>query len=95
MTVAFDDWALSVVQGVFFEFLACNLRHNTTEGTHFNRGMSGDGWMSAGVANVLYFNKHGDGQAANRKCTAHTRHRTRVRAQVPVGLPWSRQVLQL
>ena len=33
----------------------------------------------------------GDGQAANRKCTAHTRHRTRVRAQVPVGLPWSRR----
>ena len=32
----------------------------------------------------------GDGQAANPKCTAHTHHRTRVRAQVPVGLPWSR-----
>ena len=37
----------------------------------------------------------GDGQAANRKYTAHTRHRTRVRAQVPVGLPWSRRFLQL
>ena len=35
-----------------------------------------------------------DGQAANRKCTAHTHHRTRVRAQVPVGLPWSRRFLQ-
>ena len=32
----------------------------------------------------------GDGQAANRKCTAHTHHRTRVRAQVLVGLPWNR-----
>ena len=31
----------------------------------------------------------GDGQAAKRKCTAHTCHRTWVRAQVPVGLPWS------
>ena len=29
----------------------------------------------------------GDGQAANRKCTTHTRHRTQVRTQVPVGLP--------
>ena len=29
----------------------------------------------------------GDSQAANRKCTTHTR-RTRVRTQVPVGLPW-------
>ena len=37
----------------------------------------------------------GDGQAANRKCTAHTRYRTRVRAQVPVGLLWSRRFLQL
>ena len=31
----------------------------------------------------------GDGQAANRKCTTHTRHRTRVRTLVLVGLPWS------
>ena len=37
----------------------------------------------------------GDSQARNRKCTAHTRHRTRVRAQVPVGLPWSHHFLQL
>ena len=27
--------------------------------------------------------------SANRKCTTHTRHRTRVRTRVPVGLPWS------
>ena len=33
----------------------------------------------------------GDGQSANRKCTEHTRHTTRVRAQVLVGLPWSRR----
>ena len=37
----------------------------------------------------------GCGQAANRKCTAHTCHRSRVRAQVLVGVPWSRRFLQL
>ena len=46
----------------------------------------GGGWENSYI---------GDGQAANRKCTAHTRHRSRVRAQVPVGLPWSRRFLQL
>ena len=32
----------------------------------------------------------GDGQEPYQKCTTHTRHRTRVRTLVPVGLQWSR-----
>ena len=51
-----------------------------------NRETGAGGWENGYI---------GEGQAAYRKCTAHTRHRTRARAQVPVGLPWSCRFLQL
>ena len=58
----------------------------TANGGEVNWEKGAGGWENGYI---------GDGQVAYRKCTAHTRHSTRVGTHVPVGLPWSRRFLQL